>query len=335
VPSGPRAERYKTRGALPTRFNESPDYESMMTFQNTLQWPRLLLTVFLLTSSLTGSTVASAQAAEPALLQSFLNERYSDTEGRAGLCDVYLPNGEPPKNGYATVIVIHGGAWISGSKWVIQSYSRYLAEHGYAAVTINYRLAPQHPFPTQIDDVRQAAMWVNRNAERFHFDLDRLGLFGYSAGGHLSLMVSSLQDESATTKLASSHWPADDPRWEQLPTFRAACVGGPPCDFRSLPLDNTALAFFLGGSRREKLSTYEAASPITHVSKDDPPVHIIHGESDLLVPIQTSVAFRQAMQEAGARCELTRLADQGHAMAFMNPKTREVMREFFDQTLKP
>ncbi|TWU45466.1 Carboxylesterase NlhH [Novipirellula aureliae] len=304
-----------------------------MTLQNNLLRPSLTPTVFLLVSALVGSSTAFVQAEGPSSLHSFLNERYSDSEGRAGLCDVYTPQGDPPKNGFATVIVIHGGAWMSGSKWVIQSYSRFLAQHGYAAVTINYRLAPEYPFPTQVDDVRQAALWVKQNSGRFHFDVDRLGLFGYSAGGHLSLMVSSLQDESAAAKLASSHWPADDSRWGQLPTFRAACVGGPPCDFRDLPLDNTTLAFFFGGSRREKPSAYEAASPIAYVSKDDPPVHIIHGESDLLVPIQTSVAFREAMQKAGASCGLTRLPDQGHAMAFLNPKTREEMRAFFDRTL--
>ena len=65
-------------------------------------------------------------------------------------------------------------------------------------VAINYRLAPNHKFPAQVDDVREALLWTKANANRFSIDLNRLGLFGYSAGGHLSALVASLAETTMT-----------------------------------------------------------------------------------------------------------------------------------------
>ncbi|NND99074.1 MAG: alpha/beta hydrolase, partial [Pirellulaceae bacterium] len=210
--------------------------------------------------------VASAASPRSAVnVRCDANLRYSDSPGNAGLCDVYYPESHAGPGGRPAVVVVHGGGWVSGSKWVLQGYSRLLAQHGFVVVTINYRLAPQFQFPAQVDDVRQALIWTVDNAKRFSIDTDRLGIFGYSAGGHLSTLVSVLADEPVLTQMSASGWQADDPRWKRLPKVSAVCAGGPPCDFRNLPLDNSALAFFLGGSRREKPDVYAAASPISHV----------------------------------------------------------------------
>ncbi|TWT80876.1 Acetyl esterase [Planctomycetes bacterium CA13] len=294
---------------------------------------RALLLAFAVWAGAVNPASASAESVTP--LPCFPNQRYNDVEGKAGLCDVLLPTVDPSPSGYPTVLVIHGGAWMSGSKWTIERYSRYLAREGYATVTINYRLAPSHTFPKQVDDVRQSLVWISEHADKFHFDLERIGLFGYSAGGHLSLLVSALQDEPIETQRTASQWHSDDARWSKLPKIRATCAGGPPCNFQTLPLDNTSLAFFLGSSRRKKPATYQAASPIAHVSAGDPPVQIIHGESDALVPIKTSVAFLEAMQSTGATCELAKLPGQGHMLTFLHPKTSELMREFFAVKLRP
>ncbi|TWU20434.1 Carboxylesterase NlhH [Novipirellula galeiformis] len=267
----------------------------------------------------------------------FANQRYrprDDDDDDKGLCDLMLPAAEQaPEGGFPTVIIVHGGAWMSGDKWATQGYARVLADRGYATININYRLAPRHKFPSQVDDVREALVWACENANRFSLDLRRLGLFGYSAGGHLSLLVSLIGDESIETKLATSDWPHDDHRWRKLPAIHAVCVGGPPCDFRNLPPQNTGLAYFLGGSRSEKQRVYEAASPIVHISAADPPVHLIHGDQDSIVPIQNSLRFRDKAKAAGLVCELTTIAGQGHLMTFLNPQTSNAMVEFFDQNL--
>lgn len=263
------------------------------------------------------------------------NERFCPGTGNAGLCDVYCPETANSRSGRPAVIVVHGGSWISGDKWALGNYCRKLAEQGFVAVNINYRLAPIHKFPAQVDDVRSALLWAKENAERFNIDIDRLGLFGYSAGGHLSALVASLADESMQTRCAASHWAPSDKRWQQLPKIRAVCAGGPPCDFRSLPIDNTALAYFLGGSRRDKPETYEAASPAAHVSQGDPVTQLIHGESDLLVPVAESQRFHKLQRQAGIDSRIEVMPKQGHLITLLNPKTNLKVVQFFREVLKP
>ena len=262
-----------------------------------------------------------------------LDQRFSQAEGRAGLCDVYQPTQEPPPGGRPAVIVIHGGGWVLGDKWSLEGYSRMLAETGIVAININYRLAPRHKFPAQVDDVRDALVWTAKNAERFAINLNRLGLCGYSAGGHLSALVAVLADEPFAVQVAASNWPPHDERWQQLPTVRAVCAGSPPCDFRSLPMDNTSVAFFLGGSRREKPQAYRVASPTAHVSRTDPATQLIHGESDLLVPIEGTEQMHKAMCDAGVDCRFEVMPKQGHLLTFLNPQTPRTMIAFFQEML--
>lgn len=261
------------------------------------------------------------------------NQRFSDVAGQAGLCDVYSPAAAPPQEGHPVVVVVHGGGWISGDKWTVEGYSRLLARSGFVAITVNYRLAPAHKFPTQVDDVRQALIWTVGNAQRLSINLNRLGMFGYSAGGHLSALIGVLGDEPADVRQSASQWTADDPRWKDLPKVRAVCVGGPPCDFRSLPLDNRGLAFFLGGSRREKPNVYVAASPTAHASAGDAVTQIIHGESDFIVPIASSRSLHDAQKLFGVDSRFQIMPGQGHMVTFLNPKTSETMLRFFKEVL--
>ncbi|MGB7328836.1 MAG: alpha/beta hydrolase [Rubripirellula sp.] len=263
------------------------------------------------------------------------NQRYSDSDGRAGLCDVFSPAGPPPPTGYPAVIVVHGGGWISGDKWTVAGYSRLLAEQGFVVISINYRLAPTFKFPSQVDDVRSALLWTKSHAKQWSIDLNRLGAFGYSAGGHLTALVASLADEPIESQVAASDWSMSDPRWTELPKINAICIGGPPCDFRALPMDNQTLSFFLGGSRREKPSVYEAASPSAHTSKSDPITQIIHGDADSIVPIRGSKEFHAAQIAAGVDSRMEVMPRQGHMMTFMNPKTSEMVVEFFNDVLMP
>lgn len=260
--------------------------------------------------------------------------RYKPSEGKSGLCDVYLPVAEASAAGYPVVIAIHGGGWMAGDKWTMAGYCHNLARAGFVAVDINYRLAPEHKFPAQADDVRDALLWIVTQQDRFDLNLDALGLFGYSAGGHLAALVGLLGDAPPEQRQSTSDWPMDDPRWESLPKIDAICVGGPPCDFRPLPQDNTALAYFLGGSRRERPETYDAASPTAHVSANDPPVQIIHGDRDLIVPIGGSQAMHEALCRAGVDSRLETIDGQGHMLTFLHPKTNQLVVEFFEDTLR-
>ncbi|QDS95606.1 Carboxylesterase NlhH [Roseimaritima multifibrata] len=251
-------------------------------------------------------------------------------------CDLYLPDStgtaeEPAPT--PVVVVIHGGAWRSGSKWLIGSYGRTLANNGIAAVVINYRLAPQYPFPAQVDDSRDALVWIAKHAKEYHFDTKRIGVMGYSAGGHLACMLGTLANEDQKTRLATSNWDAKDPRWQELPSIAAVVAGGAPCDFRNLPEDNTLLAYFLGGSRREFPAAYEAASPAVHASKGDPPTLFIHGSTDLIVPIASAQSLHQAFQKVGVPSEFLTIEGSGHIQTFMDAQTSKAATDFFKKHL--
>jgi triacylglycerol lipase len=261
------------------------------------------------------------------------DQRYSTDAGKFGFCDVYQPGQPAPSDGYPVVLVIHGGGWLGGDKWELGLYGRSLAEAGMVAICINYRLAPADKFPAQIDDVRQALLWTRQQSQKRSLDIERLGVFGYSAGGHLALLAASIADESMEDQVIASNWPSEDSRWTQIPSIRAVCAGGPPCDFQSLPADNTALAYFLGGSKRQHPDLYRVASPLAHVSPADPPSKIVHGDVDFIVPVKGSKDFYEQQQKTNLDASLDVLTGHGHMLTFMNPRTRRLMVDFFREKL--
>ncbi|MFG0287648.1 MAG: alpha/beta fold hydrolase [Rhodopirellula sp. JB044] len=231
------------------------------------------------------------------------------------------------------LVLVHGGGWLVGDKWSLGSYSRQLSELGICVLNINYRLAPYSKFPAPVDDVREALLYLVDHAEQLSIDRERIGLFGYSAGGHLSALVGVMCDEPGEVQATSSDWELDDPRWQRLPKVAAVCAGGPPCDLREIPIDSEALSFFLRGSRRKFPDAYVAASPTAHASPGDPPTQLIHGEKDMIVPIESSQQFAGALKDAGASVALTVVENQGHFMTFMHPSTQTQVRAFFAEQL--
>ncbi|MEL6105138.1 MAG: alpha/beta hydrolase, partial [Planctomycetota bacterium] len=231
------------------------------------------------------------------------------------------------------VLAVHGGAWMSGDKWTMRNHSYQLAKRGIAAVSINYRLAPKNKYPKQLDDVRDALVWIVEHAKEYRFDPDRIGLYGYSAGGHLVSSIATLQDEPWESVNVTTEWRRDDPRWSKLPNIVGALAGAPPTDFEGYPEENTAMVYFLGGTRKERPEVYRAASPYTQISKSDPPIHIVHGDADLLVPIKMSRRFIARSKERESETALTVVPRQGHFLTFINPKLAETLLDFFDEHL--
>ncbi|MEO9594790.1 MAG: alpha/beta hydrolase [Rhodopirellula bahusiensis] len=279
-------------------------------------------------------------------VRQFLDLRYSDSDGSAGLFDLHVPISDQhtvTKNDAGDIVVegsprpavlmIHGGGWAIGDKWTLRTYCDRLAQLGFVVVNMNYRLAPQHQFPRQVDDVRQALLQLVKHSDNWKINLNRVGMFGYSAGGHLSALIGVMGNEDRTTQMLASEWPQDDPRWDLLPPIAAVCAGGPPCDFRIVPDDNAGLSYFLGGTPREVPDNYLGASPTAHVSPGDPPMQLIHGEKDLLVPIENSEKFAAALVDAGVAVSLTVIENQGHMMTLFHPTTKQHIQDFFVKQL--
>ncbi len=236
------------------------------------------------------------------------------THGRQTLrADIYLPSGADGP--FPAVLMVHGGAWMSGSRTHVAPHALYAVKRGYAVVAIDYRLAPKHKFPAQLEDCREAVRWVCRNADQYRIDAQRLAGYGYSAGGHLVCLLA----------VAGVHEAAGKPAIHRL---QAVVAGGAPCDFREIPEDSEALAYWLGGSRKEKSATYRFASPAALVTPDDSPIFFFHGDRDRLVPVASPRGMQSRLERAGVKTQLHRVPGAGHLGAFMDEESRRLSSRF-------
>lgn len=237
--------------------------------------------------------------------------------------DIYTPEGEGP---FPAVLVVHGGSWRSGSKGQLSFVGRALAEAGYVAVTINYRLAPAHQFPAQIEDCKAAVRWMRENADKYRIDTDRIGAWGYSAGGHLVALLGATDPDDGLEDPASSSGPST--------RVQAVVAGGAPCDFTILPPDSNRLAFWLGGSRGEKADVYERASPLKYVTPDDPPMLFYHGDADELVVLESPQAMMAALEAVNVPTEIFVIPGANHLKAALFGEAVKRGVEFLDVHLK-
>jgi acetyl esterase/lipase len=230
-------------------------------------------------------------------------------------CDVRVPTGPGP---FPAVLCVHGGAWMTGTKEHMNHVADHLAQKGYTTVSINYRLAPKHTFPAQIEDCRAALEWMRSHAGKWRLDATRIAGFGYSAGGHLVSLLATEVEANAT----------DDKR------LQCVVAGGAPCDFRLMPPNWETLAYWLGGTRKEKPEAYELASPLKFVSADDPPAFFFHGEQDLLVPRLSAEAMVFSLKNAGVSASMHLVPKAGHLRAFFDADAIGKSIEFLDSHLK-
>ncbi len=216
---------------------------------------------------------------------------------------------------YPAVILIHGGAWSSGDKWNMHDHARQLAQAGYVACAINYRLAPRHLIEAQIDDCRAALRWLADSGDQFNADTTRLGLWGYSAGAHLACLIGYRQ-------------------MDNQPAIRAIVAGGTPCDFSEIPGDSRILAMVLGGSPNEKPQLYRDIAPINFVGPTCPPTFFFHGTKDFIVPQKASLEMCEKLGQCGVETEYHEVQDQGHLITFIDAKARLKAIAFLDKYLK-
>ncbi|MGB2821954.1 MAG: alpha/beta hydrolase, partial [Phycisphaerae bacterium] len=245
---------------------------------------------------------------------------YARPGERKLLLDAYVPKASGP---FPAVLVVHGGAWASGNRRQLSGIARALAVAGYAAFAIDYRLAPKDRFPAQIEDCRSAVRWIVDNAGKYKVDAGRLGAIGYSAGGHLVAMLAAQGVEQKT------------PKKTRTIRLKAAAAGGAPCDFRSLPLDANYLAYWLGGTRRQKPGLYVEASPAAFVGPSASPVFFYHGEDDLIVRPASARAMAAALRKIKVEAEFHLVKGAGHIGAAVNRDALARAVRFLGKHLKP
>ena len=244
---------------------------------------------------------------------------YATKDGKELKLDAYLPSGKGQR---PSVLVIHGGGWMSGSKWQLGRYASALAKRGMNTFAINYRLAPKYKHPAQVEDCRDAVRWVRKNSKKFGGDPKRIGALGYSAGAHLSAML-------AVTGMTAE----DDPKGIGTKIV-VAMGGGTPCEFFSLPAENKALSYWLGGSRKQFPKVYQDASPISHLDKKDSPIFFFHGESDGLVRVSGAREMSEKMEKLGIDTQFHLIEEAGHFAAVFNIAAFEKGFDFLEKHLR-
>ncbi len=250
------------------------------------------------------------------------NVEFAERDGEPILADVYIPKSVGP---HPAVILVHGGYWRFGNKSNMANEAKHLAQRGYVAISVDYRLAPADKFPAQIHDVKSAIMWSRENAATYAIDVDNIGIYGYSAGAHLSLLAG-MTDPSAGLEGPDAGTFSSE--------VQAIVGGGAGTDFRDVGLNDTRFEYFFGGTRAELPDLYEDASPAQWVSADDPATFLFVGENDTVINQTKLQQFQQDLDAVGVANEYYVAPGKSHLGAAADKLSRQYAARFLDGQLK-
>ena len=229
------------------------------------------------------------------------------------------------------VLCIHGGGFRAGHRDGNNALCLKLAQRGFVAATVSYRLAPKYQFPAAVHDVKAAVRWLRANAAKYQIDPARIGVTGDSAGGHLAQFLGvtagvkefegdggNLDQSSSVTCVVNRYGPSDFTK-SYAKSVDAAEV---------LPL-------FLGGDLKTALPRHIQSSPLNWVTPDAAPTLILHGTEDKYVAYEQGVWMRDRLQACGVEVELVTFEGAGHGFKGADAeKAEQAMFGFLDRKLK-
>ena len=219
--------------------------------------------------------------------------------------DVAMPNSQDGP--LPVVVVIHGGGWANGDKSDVRMFLEPLANGGCLAISPNYRMAPTHPAPAAIHDIKHLLRWLKLNADELGIDRDRVALMGFSAGGHLSAIVGMTSDTRVLDPPSSTKANRKD---GQVKICCVASIGGPMDLTGTFPEIAEPLVRGWAGPPKGKGGPRSLYSPVRWVSRKDPPVMLIHGEADQVVPLDNISGMKLECDKKGVSCRI-HLVDEG------------------------
>ena len=241
--------------------------------------------------------------------------------------DLYFPLQTPGDKKLPAVVWIHGGGWSTGKRDAAREISigSTLARNGYVVMSVEYILSDkkQAVWPTNLWDCKNAVRWLRQNAARLGVNPDRVGVMGGSAGGHLAAMV-------ALTTPADGLDPAG-------PLAQVSCRVSCCVDFYGITDIGTYHdVTMLGKTFAEAPELYRAASPVTYVRSNSPPVLILHGTADTIVSIHQSELFDRVLTAAGADHHFEAIPGAVHSFDLQPPQhdLRPLVLSFLDKHLK-
>lgn len=246
------------------------------------------------------------------------------------LLDLFRPAADGP---FPLVIWVHGGAWRYGTnkhdgpQLAPAGIGHRILAGGYALARITYRLSGEATFPAQLDDVKAAVRWLRRNATGLHLDERRFAIWGESAGGHLASLVALTGDDPVEAVQAGIIWygPSD------LLTMAAQ---NHPEGLQDHDSPESPESRLVGGPVQTLPKESAAASPVNYVSPDSPPLLIVHGDQDRVVPAGQSRELYGRLTAVGAPAELRIVPGADHCFvgADLVPLVQEGL-DFLDRSL--
>jgi acetyl esterase/lipase len=250
---------------------------------------------------------------------------YVNYQDRELLLDIYRPSNSGDQI-FPTILVIRGGGFTKGDKNGFGPMAAALALRGFATVCIEYRASDEATFPAAVLDTKSAVKWIKLNANKYNFNASSIGAIGGSAGAHLAALLGV----SSTVELINPIGKQDD--------FTIHAVVGleTPTDFRELSEINPIIKW-LGKPYAANEELWESASPISYISKDSPPMLLIHSSSDVGIPYEQSLWAIDKLGKMGVYSELVLIPDAPHA--FWNFEewfgyTMDKAASFFNEQLR-
>ncbi len=265
-----------------------------------------------------------------------------------GVCltmDVFTPKKDA--NGAAVIVVVSGG-WFSAHQFINAGFVREFVNRGYTVFAVVHGSQPKFTIPEIVEDLHRAVRFIRHHAKEHGIDPERIGITGGSAGGHLSLMQGTAGNQgnpkatdpvdraSSRVQAVACLFPPTDflnygKEGEEalgrgvLANFRA------PFDFHEHDAKQNAFVLITDEEKRREIG--KKISPVNHVTPDDPPTLIVHGDADKLVPIQQAELIIGKLKEAGVPAELVVRKGAGHGWPGLE-KDMALFADWFDKHLK-
>jgi acetyl esterase/lipase len=234
-------------------------------------------------------------------------------------------------NGAAVIFMVSGG-WVSNYRPPQQAATQFkdLLDKGFTLIAVRHGSSPKYLIPEIVSDVRRAVRFIRYNAKQWGVDPNRLGVCGGSAGGHLALVLGTASDNGDPN--------AKEDFMKESDRVASVVAYFPPVDLRPLarglnppPTGGTLDRFPALNFEKEKAADY---SPIVHVSPDDPPTLLIHGDKDNLVPVNNSKVIHEAFQKNNVKTQLIIIEGAEHGFRGEDAKRASAaMVAWFEQTL--
>lgn len=217
--------------------------------------------------------------------------------------DVYAPAGAITS---PCIVVVHGGSWMAGKREDMAPFCSAIALAGMTAVTVDYRLAPASKWPAMIEDVQDAVRYVRGHAKELNIDPEAVGAAGASAGGHLSLLLGTIDG-----------WPDGNSKGKTSSKVSAVLNLFGPTDLTQdfpLALATVLSQQILGKQLVDAAQDIKAFSPITYVTADDAPVFTVQGKADPLVPFKQAERLDKMLADKSVKHKTVLIEGMKHGI---------------------